>query len=500
MTSPTPNFWRNPLSVAGAVVAGTALATIAFLLVLEAVSPKAPPPYADLIIFLVLPAVMFGGLALVLAGWWWSRRRWRKSGREWALAWPVLDFNEPVTRQRAAVWSALLIGFLFVSAFGSFQAYEATESTAFCGAVCHKVMGPEYTAYQHSPHARVACVACHVGEGFGYYLSAKLNGTRQLYHLITDTYSRPIPVPIHNLRPARDTCETCHWPAKHFGYKLRRYTYFLADETNSRWDLDLALHVGGGEPGSPEAGGIHWHMQLENVVEYVAADAQRSTIPWVRATNTRTGETVTYRAEDAEETPPAGARWRRMDCLDCHNRPAHRFLSPRDALNQALAAGKLDPALPSLKQVSVDLLTADYPTQQAAAESIASGLRDYYEEHAPDVARERKAEIEAAVRELQRIYERNFFPEMKVRWDAYPDHSSHISSAGCMRCHDGNHRAADGQTIRNDCQLCHVVLAQGPPDQKRFATSEQGLEFEHPSDVGEDWRGPCWECHSGAAP
>lgn len=494
-------LWQNPLSLFGGILAVVALVTIGFLLLLEAVSPAAPPPYADLVIFIFLPAVMMTGLSLVVAGWWWSRRRWRRTGAEWAIRWPVLDLNDPTARRRLAISTAGLVGFLFVSVFGSFQAYEATESTTFCGAVCHSVMGPEYTAYQHSPHARVRCVDCHVGSGFDWYVRSKLTGARQLYALLSDTVSRPIAIPIHNLRPARDTCETCHWPDKHFAYELRSYTYFLADESNSRWELDLAIHVGGGEPGTPEAGGIHWHMRVENKVEYVAGDAEGKTIPWVRATETGTGETVLYRAEDAEGPPPPDSQWREMDCLDCHNRPAHQFLSPRDAVNAALAAGQLDPSLPSLKEIAIELLTEEYDSAETAHTAISSRLHSFYAEKFPERVAESRSAIAAAVRTLQAIYDRNFFPNMRVRWDAYPDHANHLFSPGCMRCHDGKHRADDGRAIGSDCRSCHVVLAQGPSGEKRFAQSADGLDFEHPADVGEDWHeSPCWECHSGAAP
>ena len=42
-------------------------------------------------------------------------------------------------------------------------------------------MKPEYTAYQNSPHAKVACVACHVGEGADWYVRSKLSGLYQVY-------------------------------------------------------------------------------------------------------------------------------------------------------------------------------------------------------------------------------------------------------------------------------------------------------------------------------
>ncbi|GIW44489.1 MAG: cytochrome c [Candidatus Binatia bacterium] len=499
--SERPNLWRNPVSMAGWVIAGLAAVCFVFLWLYDTLAPGPGAPYAGIVIFIVTPAFLLFGLTLVPVGWWWSRRHWRRTGAAWALVWPVIDFNQPQTRKTALLVASGGLLFSFLSVFGAFQAYEATESVTFCGALCHRVMGPEYAAYQVSPHARVACVDCHVGSGAEWYLRSKFSGVRQLYHYVTGTYSRPIPVPVHNLRPATDTCQACHWPEKPYGRVGRRYVYFLADESNTRWETDMEILVGGGRPGTPQAGGIHWHMQIENVVEYVAADEARSSIWWVRATNRSTGASVLYRSPEVEGDPPADARWRTMDCMDCHNRPAHVFRAPRDAVNEALAAGVLDPRLPSVKEAAIDLLTEDYEDTPSALAALRAGLAAFYREKFPEIAEREGAAIGRAVAELERIYRENFFPEMKVRWDAYPSHDSHLFSPGCFRCHDGRHAAADGSVIRNDCNLCHIVRAQGPPDNKQYATAENGLEFEHPADVGSDWKeSPCYECHSGAAP
>ncbi|GBD26267.1 Cytochrome c-type protein NrfH [bacterium HR30] len=499
--SERPSLWRNPISVAGWVLAGCAFACFVFLWLYDAFAPGPSSPYAGIVIFIVTPAFLLFGLSLVPLGWWWSWRRWKRTGAVSALAWPVIDLNRAGTRRMVAVAAGGGVAFLFLSAFGAFQAYEATESEIFCGVVCHQVMGPEYAAYQVSPHARVPCVDCHVGSGAHWYIRSKFSGLRQLYAYVTDSYSRPIPVPIHHLRPATETCQTCHWPEKSYGVVGRRYVYFLADEQNTRWETDVELFVGGGRPGTPTAGGIHWHMQLENVVEYVAQDRSRSVIPWVRATNRATGESILYRSAEAEGEPPEDATWRTMDCMDCHNRPAHVFQSPRDAVNAAMAAGALDPRLPSLKEVAIDLLTEEYSDTPGALAALDDGLRTFYREKFPELAEREGAAIDRAVEELQRIYRENFFPEMKVRWDAYPSHGSHLFAPGCFRCHDGQHVSDDGKRIRNDCNLCHIIRAQGPPDQKEYSTTETGLEYRHPADVGSDWQeSPCYECHSGAAP
>ncbi len=101
-------------------------------------------------------------------------------------------------------------------------------------------MEPEHTAYQNSPHARVKCVDCHVGSGAGWYVRSKLSGAYQVYAVLANVYPRPIPTPIKNLRPARETCEQCHWPSHFSGQKEVINTYFKSDEQNTRWTIASA--------------------------------------------------------------------------------------------------------------------------------------------------------------------------------------------------------------------------------------------------------------------
>ena len=89
-----------------------------------------------------------------------------------------------------------------LSSLGSYRVFEETESPQFCGALCHTVMKPEYTAYKISPHSRVRCTECHIGPGASWFVRAKLSGLYQVYATVTDVYPRPIPVPVQNLRPA----------------------------------------------------------------------------------------------------------------------------------------------------------------------------------------------------------------------------------------------------------------------------------------------------------
>ncbi len=267
-----PSSFYNPVTLVGAAIAGVSFGLILFLMVLESFS-ESPKPYMGIIAFVLLPAVLLIGLFILVFGIVRERRRIHSGKPEMHL--PQIDLNNPKHRTAFAAFSLGTILLLLLSAFGSFKAYEHTDSDQFCGETCHKVMEPEYTAYQFSPHARVGCVKCHIGPGAGWFVRSKLSGTYQVYATLFNKYPRPIPTPIENLRPAQETCEQCHWPKHFFSEKQLQNTYFTSDEKNTKWTLNLLIKIGGGNVEAGPTSGIHWHMNIANQVTYATADSQR---------------------------------------------------------------------------------------------------------------------------------------------------------------------------------------------------------------------------------
>lgn len=494
-----PPLVHNRLSYLGAGIAGLSVAAIAFLFIVNTLVGHGRAPYAGLIIFVVLPAVLLAGLTLIPIGMLVERRRVRRTGIRSIPRFPVIDLNVPQERNALAIFAVGTVILLFLSVFGSYQAYEATESVAFCGATCHTVMEPEYVRYQHSPHARVRCVECHVGPGADWYVKSKLSGLYQVYAVAFDTFPRPIVGPIESLRPAQDTCEQCHWPEMFFGAQERRRVSFLSDEQNSPWEIRLLVKTGGTRSPDGGRGSIHWH--IDNRVDYIAADPARQDIPWVRVTDRHTGHTTVYRAagSDLPEEPDGTAIVRTMDCMDCHNRPSHSFQSPSAALDEALHHGTISASLPFAKRTGVQLLAAEYPTVDAARAAIADGVRDFYAGHDAELATHRADDLGRMIAALQDIYRLNVFPAMRARWDVYPENTDHKIFPGCFRCHDGTHASRDGELISHSCTACHVIVAQGPPDHLERSMDPDGLRFNHPGEMGDAWESmACADCHTGA--
>jgi nitrate/TMAO reductase-like tetraheme cytochrome c subunit len=484
------------------VIAILAFIIFVFLLVLEIFTSAGEAPYAGLVIFVAVPTVLLCGLAIIPLGMLMESRRLRRGGPA-RLRFPVIDFNDPHHRNAALVFVVGSILLLFLSVFGSFQAYEATESVGFCGRLCHQVMSPEYTAYQNSPHARVRCVDCHVGSGAGWYVKSKLSGAYQVYAVLFNKYPRPIPAPISSLRPAQQTCEQCHWPRQFFGGQQKEVVHFLPDENNTRWNINLLIKTGGGDPATGRTEGIHWHMNIAFRVEYIATDRRRQNITWVRTTNLETGVVTEYTstANPLTQEEISRANIRTMDCMDCHDRPTHIFRSPSYLVNLALDTGVIDPTLPSIKETAVNLLTADHDSVSAALAAIEQGILGFYETKHPDLLNQRREAIAHAVAAVQKIYRENFFPEMRVRWDAYIDNIGHLTAPGCFRCHGGLHRSSDGKTITKSCTVCHIIMGQGTPPQVAVSMDAQGLTFQHPEEIGDVWQEMnCSECHTGALP
>lgn len=489
-----PSLLHNYISFAGIAIAVASLASIVLLFLIE-FTGQSEQPYLGILTYILLPGVLLFGLFVVLVGVLYERRRRRKLTPEQIAAFPVLDFNDPRRRRTFLVFITASFLFLLVSAFGSFRAYEFSESVTFCGQTCHTVMNPEFVAYNAAPHARIRCVECHVGGGAEYYVRAKMGGVRQLYRVLTDSYDRPIKTPVHNMRDANETCGKCHWSEKFHGDKLKVFNHYGYDEKNSLNQTRMLIKVGGGNPNTGAVSGIHWHMNLENEITFVSSDERRQQIAYIKLKDMN-GKTTEYFAKDStltaadiEKSPK-----RKMDCIDCHNRPTHIYLSPNEAVDKSLEASRLDVSLPFIKMKSVEVLSQDYATNDEAVNAIAANLDAYYKTTYPNVYTAKKNSVDAAVAEVQRIYQTYFFPEMKTDWRAHPNNIGHLTVQGCFRCHDGQHFSKEGQVIRNDCAICHTTVDQTFGGKTVAPASGT---FQHPKNLGDKGAWQCAACHKG---
>ena len=438
---------RHPVSLVGVWL--TTLSAFTFVLVfLIDLFGLHQNPYFGLAAFVILPMFFVLGLLMIPLGVWLERRR-RARGLN-PYVWPRIDLNQPRTQRTVMIIGALTIVNLLIVSLAAFRGVEYMDSPEFCGQVCHTVMEPESVAHANGPHSRIACTECHVGSGVSSYLYYKLNGARQLVHLLRDSYPRPVPSPVFNLRPARNTCEHCHWPAKFHGDTVAVIPTFGDDEKNTPAPTTLVLHVGGGRPQYGLGAGIHWHTNTLTEIDYVATDAKRQTIPYVRVADGN-GTVREYRAPEVTDAQIASGERRRMDCIDCHNRPTHAFsASPERAVDAAIGAGAIPATLPFARKETVEALKASYPDRAAAERAIADRLRAFY------AARNQPAaDVDRLVTAAQFLYTRNVFPAMNVTWGTHPNNIGHTDVPGCFRCHDDQHKAADGKVIRQDCDLCH---------------------------------------------
>jgi hypothetical protein len=497
MRQQLPKVIANPVSLTGLVIAVFNIGFIVFLSVVEAFS-KRVHPYADLVIWLLLPGLALFGVVLILAG----VRRERRREREGAAAERrllVVDFNDPRHRKTAML---LLTAFLLLSllyAFAGYKAYEFTESETFCGMMCHQVMGPELRSHAYSVHAEIACVDCHVGPGAKYFLRYKLKGTRQLFDVLAGRYPRPIPTPVADLRPSQDVCENCHGPKYQISQRLESRTYFLSDKANTRRTINLLMRMGKTEVAADRPPKMHWHSSTTEEIVYAAADPGRMVIPWVRVKRLD-GKVRVYRSTDAGLTDAELERTekRKMDCVDCHNRPGHPYHPPAVIVNALLAIQLIDPALPEVKRIAVQALDAGYASREEALQRIESSVRDFYRTSYPDLAGKKDAAVTAAVKALQSAYDRNYDPPMQVSWKNFPNNQGHRFSPGCFRCHDGRHRSDDGAVLSRDCSLCHLLIEQvgGADAGRQDQAVLRVMQNPHPVDIGTAWKDLlCHECH-----
>jgi hypothetical protein len=426
--------------------------------------------YLGILTYLLLPTLLVFGLVLIPVGVM-RRRKFAALAAEHHEApprLPIFDLNDQHTR--GVVFATIVIGLAasVILAGATYKGVEVMDSVAFCGTVCHTVMQPEYTAFKRGPHSHLRCADCHIGPGADWFVKSKISGSWQLVSVAFHLYPRPIPDPVHSLRPARETCEECHWPTRHIGDKLVVRTHFAEDETNTETKTVLLMKVGGQE--GTETTGIHWHVSPNVRIRFLS-DPTRQKIYDVVVT-TDGNKVKTFRIKDK---PTGPTEWRLMDCIDCHNRPAHMFKTASQEIDDALSVGTIDKSLPYIKREGLRVLNEKYPSQEAARTAIAKEVEAFYRTSYPNLAASKAGAIAVAGKALGNIYDWNVFPKMNVTWGTYRSNIGHEQAPGCRRCHDRKHVASDGTKIPTSCNLCHTVLAdheQNPEVLKHLTTPD----------------------------
>jgi nitrate/TMAO reductase-like tetraheme cytochrome c subunit len=437
------------LSLLGVALLATAVISWLFVLP-QHIRGHVDNPYVGIVVFLVLPVIFFAGLLLIPVGVYLSKRQIRRG-----LAQGTFDRKTALQRIAWFFGGTTFLN-LLIGTQVTYRAVKHMETPQFCGGTCH-TMNPELAAYENSPHSRVECVECHVAPGAAGWISSKTSGIRQLVETVLKTSPRPIPSALESNRlvPAKETCETCHWPQKFGGVRLRVFSKYADDEVNTRSETVLLMLVGGNR-----ISGIHGvHLGPGVHIRFAAADAKRQTIPWIEYRNSNTGQVRAFVTPDAPPDSVKALPQFDMECVDCHNRPTHAFELPERAMDKALAMGEIAATLPYVKKKSVELLKVNYETSTEAAAKLPMALVDFYQQNYPALYASRSQDIREAGREVLAIYNRNVFPDLKVSWGTYPNNLGHTDFPGCFRCHDGSHTAGDGKTITQDCNSCHESLA-----------------------------------------
>jgi len=492
-----PKNYYNPISLLGSILASVSALIFVFFVATSWLY-EGGGAYSGVIIYIVLPIFLILGLILIPIGIRRRARKIRRDGEKGTKSRMVLDLSDPKQWNAVGIFIIATVLFLVLTGIGSYQAFHYTESNEFCGTLCHTVMEPEYVAYQESAHSRVTCVECHVGEGAGWYVNSKLSGLYQVYSVIFNKYDTPIETPIHNLRPAQETCEKCHWPEKFYSYRLRNIRNYLADSANTQWDIQLKMKIGAEHGAQGLQEGVHWHINPDVHIDYIASTKKREFIPWVRYINEASGDTIIYKDiyETLEEEAMDTLEMRVMDCLDCHNRPSHDFLPPQEFTDELMAAGTIPTELPEIKMLAMQIFNHPFTDRDSGSMFIRESVQEYYQDNYPDIAESNGQLLAQATEGLLEGYRENFFPAMRANWDAYPVHIGHSEFNGCFRCHNGQHESEDGKVISRDCNLCHTILAQGTRDNFESTTVANSLEFKHPVDMGEAWKEmACADCH-----
>ena len=459
---------RSRVSLIGAMMVTVIFPFLAGALIYDAIW-TIKNVYVSALIYMMLGPAFVAGLVLVFLGLFFFKGK--EEVHLFTLEYLRGYFTDPTKfkkMRRLVFFAVFLTGVnLFIFGLLGYSSYGYMESVAFCGKFCHSVMSPEYTAYKNSPHSRVPCVECHIGSGASWFVKSKISGARQLFAVALDSYSRPIETPVRNLRPARDTCEECHRPAKFHGDKLVVINKYLPDEQNTHVQTVLMMKIGSAGDRAVSPNGIHWHVAPQNKIVYKTTTDDRMTIPEVILYNKADGTKKVFKTSDADaQLKKRGAKveTRTMDCIDCHNRPTHIYLPAGRAIDNKILAGKIPKSLTFVKKMAMEVVKPKYKSQEEAKKAIADKLTAWYQKNYPDLIKQKPALLTEAISGIQTAYCQNVFPKMNIQWGTYTSHIGHEQDTGCWRCHDDSHSTKSGETISMDCNTCHNILAQDAKD------------------------------------
>lgn len=470
---------RSKLSVLGGVMTSV-LAPVLLICVVLDIRGTVDNPYFGFLIYLILGPLFVLGLTLLIIGVFISR------GKEDIGLFTFEYIEEQLARpgRHTRIRRHILLSLLFtlttllLVVLVSYTGFHYTESTSFCGQTCHQVMGPAYATYQHSPHSRISCVECHIGRQSQWLTKAKFSGAKQIFAVLFDTYPRPIPQPITSLRPVRETCEECHRPEMFHGDKLYIKDRFLPDEHNTHVQTALLMKIGSGGYLGRKAQGIHWHVSEDHPVFYRYTDQAQEDVSQVWLQDGEQEIRFSKTSPTGKPDASVAGTVRKMDCMDCHNRPTHVFLSADEALDEKLVTGIIPREMPFIKRQGLQTITPHYDSADQALQEISRGLKEWYLANYPDLVSHDKTLLDKAIAGVQQAYMENVFPAMHIDWDTYTDFIGHKNSSGCFRCHDGQHFSENGQTISNDCDSCHIILAENEPSPDVLGLLQKTLQHQ----------------------
>ncbi|NQV41070.1 MAG: NapC/NirT family cytochrome c [Candidatus Marinimicrobia bacterium] len=444
--------------------------------------------YTGIVTYFLIPMIFIAGLILLPFAW---RKQKKDTGTTlqhvFLAKFEVGGVGEHNFWEKVVpvVGILTIVNVLFIVAAGS-SAMHYMDESEFCGTACHTIMGPEWQVYSVSPHSKVPCVDCHIGEGVQALAKAKINGAWQAVAAMFDLYNKPIGTPIHNLRPAKETCGKCHWPEKHYGSKLVKIERYRDDENNTKQYTTLNLKV---DAVNGVGSGIHWHISENNEVRYSSVDDMREDMIWVEVMQPN-GTYKRYTNQHLADSTSEDSEPRVMDCVDCHNRATHIYEQPDAALDRAMARGDIDTDTPYIKREAMAAITTSYDDKDSALTAIGDRLTSFYEQEYPD---KDFLSLPTSIEAVKAIYDRNIHPAMKIDWGTYPNHlghrvefgcfschnfMQHEQSDGCFRCHNRHLVDEAGEGISDECTLCHSILALGEENPLQYLLDQEFRSFE----------------------